>query len=324
MGMNMERREVFDYISMTTRIFELDSKTMDINRSGEMEVFARVIESGSFSAAARKLDLTPSAIAKLVSRLEARLGVRLLHRTTRSLKATAEGEAFYERATAILADLEEAESAVAAKGVPRGRLRVTASVQFGNGVLVPLLPEFLARHRGIAVDLNLTDDVVDILMERTDVAIRHGPLRDSGLTARKLGTSRRVIVASPAYLRRRGRPRRPEDLVAHNCLNFNFRLSSYDWPFQGGTDRRSMAVAGNLKANNGESLRQLALAGLGIARLGHFHLASDLKAKRLVQLLQEFDASEAEEIHAVFVGRGHMPLRVRAFIDFLVERVRIG
>jgi DNA-binding transcriptional LysR family regulator len=296
---------------------------MDVNRSGEMEVFARVVEAGSFSAAGRKLDLTPSAVAKLVSRLETRLGVRLLHRSTRSLKATAEGEAFYERARAILADLDEAENAVAAHVAPRGRLRVNASVPFGNGILVPLLPEFLGRNPGVAIDLSLTDDVVDILAERADVAIRHGPLRDSRLMARKLGASRRVIVASPDYLKRHGRPKRPEDLAGHNCLNFNFRISFYDWPFAEESGRRSMAVAGNLQANNGDTLRQLALAGLGIARLGGFNLAADLKAKRLIPLLREFDTGDIEEIHAVFVGRGHMPLRVRAFIDFLVERVRI-
>ncbi len=296
---------------------------MDVNRSGEMEVFAHVIEAGSFSAAARKLHLTPSAVAKLVTRLEERLGVRLLHRSTRSLKPTAEGEAFYERAAAILADLDEAESAVAAQATPRGRLRVNASLPFGNGVLVPLLPEFLDRYPDITIDLSLTDDVVDILAERADVAIRHGPLKDSRLMARKLGTSRRLIVASPDYLKRYGRPKRPEDLARHNCLNFNFRISFYDWPFADGTGHRNVPIGGNLQANNGETLRQLVVAGLGIARLGAFNLAADLNAKRLVPLLQEFDTGEIEDIHAVFVGRGHMPLRVRAFIDFLVERVRI-
>ncbi|HET6159315.1 MAG TPA: LysR family transcriptional regulator [Dongiaceae bacterium] len=297
---------------------------MDVNRSGEMEVFARVIETGSFSAAARKLRLTPSAVAKLVTRLEARLGVRLLHRSTRSLTPTAEGEAFNDSAAAILADLDEAESAVSAHATPRGRLRVNASVPFGNGVLVPLLPEFLKHNPGISIDLSLTDDVVDILAERADVAIRHGPLRDSRLTARKLGTSRRLVVASPDYLKRHGRPKRPEDLAGHNCLNFNFRISFYDWPFAVGAERRSLPVSGNLQANNGDTLRQLVLAGLGIARLGAFNLAADLKAKRLVPLLQEFESGETEDIHAIFVGRGHMPLRVRAFIDFLVERVRVA
>ena len=298
---------------------------MDVNRSGEMEVFARVIETGSFTAAARKLGLTPSAVAKLVTRLEVRLGVRLLHRSTRSLRPTEEGEAFYERAAAILVDLDEAEAAVAASATPRGRLRVNASVPFGHGILLPLLPEFLERYSEITIDLTLTDDVVDILAERADVAIRHGPLRDSRLMARKLGRSRRMIVASPAYLKRHGRPKRPEDLARHNCLNFNFRISAYEWPFQDESAReRNVAINGNLQVNNGETLRQLVLAGGGIARLGGFNLAADLKAKRLVPLLQEFDRGEPEEIHAVFVGRGHMPLRVRAFIDFLVDRVTIA
>lgn len=297
---------------------------MNVNRSGEMEVFARVIETGSFTGAARQLHLTPSAVAKLVTRLETRLGVRLLHRSTRGLKPTAEGESFYERAAAILADLDEAESAASAQAIPRGRLRVNASVPFGNGILLPLFPEFLTRYSEIAIDLSLTDDVVDILAERADVAIRHGPLRDSRLMARKLGQSRRVVVASPGYLKRHGRPKRPEDLARHNCLNFNFRISSYDWPFADEAGhRRDVAVNGNLQVNNGETLRHLVLAGAGIARLGGFNLADDLKAKRLVPLLQDFESGEPEEIHAVFVGRGHMPLRVRVFIDFLVERVKI-
>jgi DNA-binding transcriptional LysR family regulator len=165
--------------------------------------------------------------------------------------------------------------------------------------------------------------VVDIMAERADVAIRHGPLRDSRLMARKLGQSRRIVVASPEYLKRHGRPKQPEDLARHNCLNFNFRISFYDWPFADGGGHRDVAIGGNLQANNGETLRQLVLAGLGIARLGAFNLAADLKAKRLIPLLQEFESGEIEDIHAVFVGRGHMPLRVRVFIDFLVERVRI-
>ncbi len=295
---------------------------MDINRSGEMEVFVRVVEEGSFSAAARRLGLTPSAVAKLIGRLEERLGVRLLARSTRSLRPTPEGDLFYEQASRILADIAEAEAGVSGASAPRGRLRISASIPFGTHCVVPLLPEFRARFPAVTLDVALTDEVVDILAERTDVAIRHGPLRDSGLQARKLGASRRVLIAAPAYLERRGVPRTPADLAAHDCLTFNYRRSFTDWVLGGPDGPKPMQVSGPLVVNNGETLRQAVLAGMGIARTALYHVRHDLAAGRLVELLPEYDPHEMEEIHAVFLGRGTMPARVRAFIDFLVERLR--
>jgi DNA-binding transcriptional LysR family regulator len=295
---------------------------MDINRSGEMEVFVRVVEEGSFSAAARRLGLTPSAVAKLIGRLEERLGVRLLARSTRSLRPTPEGDLFYDQASRILADIAEAEAGVSGASAPRGRLRISASIPFGTHCVVPLLPEFRARFPAVTLDVALTDEVVDILAERTDVAIRHGPLRDSSLQARKLGVSRRVLIAAPSYLERRGVPRTPADLAAHDCLTFNYRRSFTDWVLGGPDGPKPMQVTGPLVVNNGETLRQAVLAGMGIGRTALYHVRPDLAAGRLVELLPDYDPREMEEIHALFLGRGTMPARVRAFIDFLVERLR--
>lgn len=295
---------------------------MDINRSGEMEVFVRVVEEGSFSAAARRLGLTPSAVAKLIGRLEDRLGVRLLARSTRSLRPTPEGDLFYDQASRILADIAEAEAGISGAAAPRGRLRISASIPFGTHCVVPLLPEFRARFPAVTLDVSLTDEVVDILAERTDVAIRHGPLRDSSLQARKLGTSRRVLIAAPAYLERRGVPRTPADLAGHDCLTFNYRRSFTDWILAGPDGPKPMQVTGPLVVNNGETLRQAVLAGIGIGRTALYHVRHDLAAGRLVELLPDYDPREMEEIHALFLGRGTMPARVRAFIDFLVERLR--
>ncbi|MGO1075655.1 LysR family transcriptional regulator [Inquilinus sp. CA228] len=295
---------------------------MDINRSGEMEVFVRVVEEGSFSAAARRLGLTPSAVAKLIGRLEDRLGVRLLARSTRSLRPTPEGDLFYDQASRILADIAEAEAGISGASAPRGRLRISASIPFGTHCVVPLLPEFRARFPAVTLDVSLTDEVVDILAERTDVAIRHGPLRDSSLQARKLGVSRRILIAAPAYLERRGVPRTPADLAGHDCLTFNYRRSFTDWILAGPDGPKPMQVTGPLVVNNGETLRQAVLAGIGIGRTALYHVRHDLTAGRLVELLPDYDPREMEEIHALFLGRGTMPARVRAFIDFLVERLR--
>jgi DNA-binding transcriptional LysR family regulator len=289
-----------------------------MERSGEMEVFARVVQEGGFSAAARTLDLTPSAVSKLIARLEVRLGARLLTRTTRALTLTEEGRAYYQAALAIVHELDEAELA-AASGVVRGRLTINASLPFGTMFVAPLVPDFLSRHPDIVIDLSLTDDVVDLVAQRVDIAIRVGPLADSALMARKLGQSRLTICAAPAYLQRHGTPRVPADLADHECLTFNFRRSRAVWPFLIEGRSVDQGVSGNLQVNNGETMRQLALAGAGIARLGRFHVADHIAAGRLIPLLEEHDRGDLELIHAVYVGGGQVPRRVRAFIDYLAE-----
>ena len=212
---------------------------LDSNRAAEMQVFVRVVDLGGFTAAARDFRLTPSGVSKLVSRLEARLGSRLVNRSTRKLQLTPEGQAFYLRAARILADMEEAEREAAAGASPRGHLRVNTNIPVGMRLIVPLIPRFLAENPEITLDVVLTDTVVDLMQERADVAIRFGPLRDSRLVARKLGTTRMAVVASPEYLARHGTPSTPTELPEHRGIGWTFLRSLDGWPFRRGTAGRA-------------------------------------------------------------------------------------
>ncbi|AZF42878.1 Transcriptional regulator, LysR family [Pseudomonas sp. R1-43-08] len=292
---------------------------MDIGgRSGEMEVFVMVAEHGSLSGAARALGLTPSSISRIITRTERRIGTRLLLRTTRAITFTAEGEAYLRGARRILADMAEVEDAITDQGAPRGRLRVSAALAHGRLTVVPLIAAFSARYPAIVVDLMLGDELVDILAGQADVAIRFGQLPDSPLTARPIGSTGQVIVASPDYLARHGTPVTPQDLLEHNCLRFNFRRAAPDWPFRVDGKDFSLKVAGTIEGNSGEALAQLAKLGAGIARVGAFSVAQDLERGELVPLLEAYNPGDVEPIHAVFVGGAAMPGRVRAFVDFLV------
>jgi len=298
---------------------------LEVNRSGELEVFVRVIELGGFSAAARAGGMTPSAVSKLVARLEQRLGTRLVNRSTRQLQLTPEGSAFYERGVRILADLQEAERCASAHTVPRGRLRVNANVPFGHHFLLPLASEFLGRHPDVTLDIVLTDEVIDILEQRTDVAVRAGPLKSSNLVARKLGATRMVIVGSPGYLARHGTPVTPDELQTHNRLGANYVRAQPGWPLRRDGEDIVMPVTGNAQASDGEALHRLALAGLGLARLAAFQVREDIAAGRLLPVLEDCNPGDVEEVHAVYVGQGgYLPLRVRALLDFLAEKVDIG
>jgi DNA-binding transcriptional LysR family regulator len=292
------------------------------DRARELSLFAAVVSQGSFSAAGRLLGLSPSAVARAVDRIEARLGVRLLLRSTRALILTAEGQSYLQAARRILADLDDAEQQIADQGAPRGRLRVTAALSHGRLCVVPLLGRFVEIYPHIMIDIALTDTLVDVAGGQADVAVRFGPLPDSSLTARKLGETGRVIVASPAYLARAGTPRVPEDLHRHNCLNFNFRRAEPVWPFRRDGKDFSLSVRGSIEANNGETLGQLAAGGVGIARVGVFSVTSELAEGRLVRLLEDYNPGDVEQIHAVFVGGAATPARVRAFVDFLAENLR--
>lgn len=293
-------------------------------RSGEMEVFARVVQAGSLSAAGRALGLTPSAVSRIIARTEQRIGTRLLLRTTRALTLTAEGEAYLRGARRILVDMAEVEEAIAAQGVPKGRLRVSAALGHGRLAVVPLVAAFTKRYPEVRVDLSLGDEVVDILAGQADVALRFGHLPDSPLTARYIGDTGQVVVAAPDYLERHGTPQQPEDLGRHNCLRFNFRRATTDWPFVRDGQAFSLKVAGTIECSSGEALAQLAVLGAGIARIGTFTVAEDLKNGRLVPLLEAFNPGDREPIHAVFVGGPAMPARVRVFVDFLLEHHRMG
>jgi DNA-binding transcriptional LysR family regulator len=296
----------------------------DVNRSGEMDAFVRVVARGGFSAAARELDMTPSAISKLVARLEARLGVRLLQRSTRKLQLTAEGALFHERSQRVLADIDEAERGVAAGAAPRGRLRVNCSIPFGQQCLLPALPKFLARYPEVSVEVDLTDRVINLLDERADVAIRHGELPSSRLVAKKLGDSRKVIVAAPGYLRRHGTPTTIAQLEEHVRLGFNYAHSTETWPLRERRALVSLPINGRVRVSDGEALRALVLAGMGLARLSAFHVQHDIDAGRLVAVLEQYNPGDIEPLHAVFLGRGgHLPARVRVFLDYLAANLRL-
>ncbi|MFE1599065.1 LysR family transcriptional regulator [Methylobacterium sp. ID0610] len=291
------------------------------NRIGEMQVFLRVVETLSFSEAARSLRMTPSTVSKLIARLEARLGVKLIERSTRRLALTDEGRLFHERAGALLADLDAFERELAAgAGTPDGTIRVNASVAFGTLGLEPLLPAFWQAYPRIVVDLSLSDEIVDLYLDRTDVAFRVGRLSDSNLVARRVGVAPRKIVAAPDYLARRGTPRSIDDLDGHNCLGFNFRRSAPVWPIRSGGRIVDRMVTGTLLANNGETVRRMAVAGAGLARLGEYHARADIAAGRLVEVLA--GTGDAEEIHALHLGGPLVPLRVRAFLDFVLPRLQ--
>jgi DNA-binding transcriptional LysR family regulator len=287
-----------------------------------MEVFVRAIELGGFSPAARALRMTPSAVSKLVARLERRLGARLINRSTRKLLLTAEGQAFLDRAHRVLADLDEAERAVTAGAVPRGLVRVNCNVPFGLHRLLPLVPRFTAAHPEVRLDIALTDRVIDLMDERADVAIRVGSMRPSQLMARKLGQSRMAVVAAPTYLARRGVPQTPYDLDAHNCIAFNFARHVDEWSFVVDGTHVSLPARGDVVAGDGEISRRLALAGQGVTRLSLFHIRPDIKAGRLVPMLEAYNPGDVEEVNVVYVGHGgRLPARVRALIDFLAEEV---
>lgn len=293
------------------------------NRAGEMLAFVAVVERGSFSAAAEELGLTSSAVSKAISRLEQRLGVRLAIRSTRSLRLTAEGQTFLERAQHLLEEMNRLEADIQQASTQLGgMLRISTNIPFAIHVLNPILAEFLREHPGIRIDLSYSDETVDLIFDGTDLAIRSGILGDSSMIARRLMTSSRHVVAAPAYLARHGHPLHPSELRQHNCLGLSRRRWYGNWPFRmhDGTIGH-VEVRGNLLVNQGEGLREFAVRALGIARLSSFHIAEDLKAGRLVALLEDFNAGDEEPISVIYPAQGQVPVRTRALIDFLASRL---
>ena len=296
----------------------------DINRSGEMEVFVRAVELGGFTAAARACRMTPSAVSKLVARLEARLGARLVNRSTRKLHLTPEGSAFYERSVSILADIAEAERYASAGEQAAGPIRINTSASFGHHILAPLVPEFLALNSAVTLDISHTDAIVDLVEDRADVAIRAGPLKSSSLIARKLGVTRKVIVASPTYLKRAGEPKSVADLKHHRRIGFSYARSVEGWPLLEDGEIVTLPISPGVQVGDGEAMRYMAVSGAGLARLATFTIRADIEAGRLVQVLEEINPGDIEEFYAVYIGQGGpLPARVRALLDFLAERVSL-
>jgi DNA-binding transcriptional LysR family regulator len=293
----------------------------NMDKPGEMRAFVRSVELGGFSAAARDLDLTPSALSKLVTRMEDRLGVRLMNRTTRKLSLTAEGDAYFASAKRILADIEQAETEVTRfSQSPKGLLRVNVGVAFGMHQLAPALPRFLERYPDIELDLTVTDRLIDLVEEGADIAIRTGVLRDSGLVARKICDVHRVICASPMYLKKHGTPKAAEDLRHHNCISISAAPQLRKWAFDTPSGVKTIDVTGNVSANNAETLLQLAATGVGIIRLADVIVSDGIRAGWLVPLLQDISHDEPLPLSAVFPPGKHKSPRVAVFVNFLVER----
>lgn len=291
-----------------------------MDRFGEMETFVRVVETGSFSGAARDLRMTPSAVSKMIGRLEDRLGVRLLSRTTRKLSLTEEGRVYYQRVTPILAEVAEAEETISLSTVEaRGVLKVNASTAFGQYQVVPLIPELLEKYPQMQVELTMTDSIVNLVEEGFDVGIRIGALHDSTLIARKIGVPKRVVVASPAYLEKHGYPKTPDDLTQHECLKLSIPTSLNRWEFTGPDGPRTVEVSGRFEADNAIALHEAALAGLGMFRAASFVVGDDIKAGRLIPVLDEFEVSGDQGIFVVWPHNRNLSAKVRAFVDTLVE-----
>ena len=283
----------------------------------QISTFVEVVARGSLSAAARAEGIAPAMIGRRLDALEARLGVKLLQRTTRKLVLTNEGTAFLEDCQRILAELEEAESAVAERSArATGHLLVSAPAGFGRQHVATLLPSFLAEHRDVTLNLNLNDRVVDVVGEGVDVAIRIASLSDSSLVGVKLADNQRVLVAAPSYLKRHGVPRTLADLARHNCLAISSEGSQRGWTFLDNGKSVTLKVAGNMQCNDGAVLHDWALAGKGLAWRSMWEVSGEIADGRLKTVLDAYSAP-GNDIYAVFAQRRHLPLRIRAFVDFL-------
>ena len=292
-----------------------------MDRFAAMQVFARVVEAGSFAKAAERLGLSTSATSRQVAELEAQLQTRLLNRTTRRVSLTESGRAFYERSVQLLADLAEAEEeASSAAVVPRGTIRLTTSVNFGVRHVAPAIADFLARHGEVRFDVALSDRVVDLVEEGFDLAIRIGPPGADNLVARKLGETRLVPCASPQYLAEHGAPTTPEDLARHNCFTYEYVSPRHVWRFRDRSGaERAVRVSGRLHSNNGDLLAEVAVRGGGIVFEPAFIVGPEVRAGRLVPLLQEFEPLPVP-IYALYPSRKHLSAKVRRLVEFLAER----
>jgi DNA-binding transcriptional LysR family regulator len=291
-----------------------------IGDRGEMEAFVRAVELGSFSAAARELKLTPSAISKLVTRLERALKVRLLSRSTRRVTATPEGDLFLARCRRILSEIEDAETEVGrSKERPRGKLRMHMGVGFGISQGVAALPRFLERYPEVDLDLVLDDRRVDLLQENIDVSTWSFPPYGPNIVARKLFEFDRILCASPAYLKRRGRPETPDDLVRHRCLVVANVPLQRQWHFETAAGKRVFDVSPSIEVNNVDSKYRLTVAGVGIAQFSEYIVAEALRDGRLVRVLPECHRSEALAQFALYPRERYRLPRVAAMVDFLVE-----
>jgi DNA-binding transcriptional LysR family regulator len=286
----------------------------------DLAVYVRVVELGSFTAAANTLEISKAAVSKYVYRLEQRLGARLLHRTTRRLTLTEAGEALFRRGAAALSELADAEQEVARlTGTPRGHLRVTAPVYFGERHIAPRLHKFRKRYPDITLDLDFDNRFIDLVKERFDLALRITALADSSLVARPLAPCPQVVCAAPAYLARRGTPETPADLRDHDCLSYSMDRTPKEWRFRGPRGRWiAVNVKGSIRCNNDIALKQAVLDGLGLRQIPRFIVETEIEQGKLVEVLPEYE-SPPLNIFAVYATRHNLSPKVRVFVDFLAE-----
>lgn len=290
-----------------------------MNNLTAMAVFAKVVETRSFSKAADELRLSKSTVSKAVSGLEDRFGARLLNRTTRRLSLTEAGMAFYDRCSRMVAEAAAAEESISELSAgPRGTLRVTAPLSFGFLHLAPLVPAFLESYPHIDLDMNLTDEFVDVVEGGFDLAVRVGRLVDSRLMARKLAPCRFAVCGAPAYFERHGAPQSPRDLSRHFCMRYSHLATQDEWHFEGPEGRVSVRIGGRFRSDNGDALRAAALEGLGLLYTPTFIVGDDLRAGRLVEVLSDYLWETG--VYAVYPSGRYVPAKLRVFVDFLVKR----
>jgi DNA-binding transcriptional LysR family regulator len=289
----------------------------------QMLAFMWATEHGSFSAAGRAHGLTPSAVSKVITRLENRLQARLFQRGTRSLTLTEEGSAYLLSAREVIKAMAEADSlAEAFPNRVSGSLRIHTMTTFAKHQILPWLPAFLATCPGLTVDIQVGAQYVDTFDQGLDIAIHSGVLPDSSRVAKKIGESAWITCASPAYLARRGTPYRPQDLLDHDCFNFGFASAWNNWRFLTPEGVVTIPIGPKAAFAQGDLLREMALGGAGIVRLAQFHIGEDIRAGRLVPLLTEFDLPDKEPLYLIYSNRKHLSPRIRVFRDFLENRLR--
>ncbi|MFB9217823.1 LysR family transcriptional regulator [Vibrio sinaloensis] len=284
-------------------------------------VFVAVVECGGFSPAADKLKITKSAVSKRINQLEDELGIRLLNRTTRKLSLTEAGQRYYSYVSQSLSLAQQGVDAVTElQGQPRGKLKLTAPMSFGVQYVAPLVAEFLALYPDVEIDLQLEDQMVDLIESGFDIGIRIGHLPLSNLVAKRLTPCKSILCASADYLNQFGQPTRPSDLTQHNCLQYAYFRGGNEWTFTSHGKEFKVMPRGRLVVNNSEAIRRALLEGLGIGQLPTFIVAKDIAAGKLTGVMQEYQLPE-HAVYAVFPERKHMPLKVRAFLDFIASRL---
>jgi DNA-binding transcriptional LysR family regulator len=292
-----------------------------VDRLREIEMFVRTVECGNLSRAAAEFGLSPAVASRGLAALEARLGTRLMHRSSRRLALTESGQIYYTRCKQLLEDLQEAEALATENTVkPRGTLRLNVPVSFGIHQLGPLWADFLARYPELRLSVSLNDRIVDLLDQGYDLGIRIARIADSTLVAKKLARTRMVCCAAPAYLERHGEPEAPEDLRRHTCLGYTHLNTRDEWVFHGRHDRaeKRIGISCVMHADNGDTIRHAALAGAGIVLQPSFIVGEDLKSGALVEILNQYRSIKLG-VYAIYPTRKHVPLRVRLFVDYLLK-----